>query len=474
MEEKDAYICYNSNDFAWVKSLAEQLESETIDGSKASRYLQVFFDRWDMGPGDSLIDKMNEGMKKARHVVAVLSPEFLKANWPRFEWKHIVADDPNNSKGRLIPILWRDTSLDGSVRIDLPAPFRELKYIDFRKPAEFKRSFNELVGKIRNLPPERGRKLPPIAPLAATIFPPVASPEASWLPDQVPEFIFSNLFPVKDLPLYIWHAETPFTEKEKAKVWEKVPNSLPFILRSKRLYTFARLESDDERLRDVIDVTTVKRDSRVEWALNADKHKWLMSLLNTSLNNHLRQMWIRTNGKGRFYFAVGDGDIDRTWPMPAGKPRTVAKHIVDAEKELSFWVHHGSEAKFRRIEDKIFLSIVPLYLFTKDGTLAIGGKAAGKLSQKWMGKQQNPHIFRDVLFWAYVMSSGHPTIKMQTGDQPITIDGTPATSKMQNGVAFDAINMRTFLQHKDSELEDVASRIGDLDEDEEEDEQEES
>jgi hypothetical protein len=37
-------------------------------------------------------------MDSSRHVVAVLSPEFLKADWPRFEWKNIVVDDPNNKK----------------------------------------------------------------------------------------------------------------------------------------------------------------------------------------------------------------------------------------------------------------------------------------------------------------------------------------------------------------------------------------
>jgi len=41
-------------------------------------------------------------MDSSRHVVAVLSPEFLKAGWPRCEWKKIVADDPNSKKGRLI------------------------------------------------------------------------------------------------------------------------------------------------------------------------------------------------------------------------------------------------------------------------------------------------------------------------------------------------------------------------------------
>jgi hypothetical protein len=374
-----------------------------------------------------------------------------------------VADDPNNIKGRLIPVLLRDTSVDGIERINFLAPFRDLKYIDFRKTAEFKRNFTMLVRKIRNLPPERGRRLPPIAP-AAAVFPSVAPSEASWLPDAVQEFIFSNMFPVKDIPLYIWSAKTPFRETEKAKVWEIAPNCPAFILRAERLYTFARLESDTERLREVVDVKSITRDSRREWALHPDKQKWLMSLLNSCLSNHLRRKRIRTNGKGRFYFVPDEGAENRTWPMPVGKPRTVAKHVIDQNKNTSFWVHQGAEVRFRRIEDKIFLSIVPLYLFTEDGNAPIGGKIAGKLSQMWMGKQQNPDIFRDVLFWAYVIGDGWPVIKMDTGDQPINIDSTPASSRVSQGLAFDVINIRTLLQYKETELDDIAAQAGELEE----------
>jgi len=470
MDAKDAYICYNSRDLDRVKALAEQLESETIDGSPSSRRLNVFFDRWDMGPGDSLIDKMNEGMEKARHVVAMLTPEFLAADWPRFEWKHIVADDPNNTKGRLIPVLLRDVSLDGNERIKYPAPFRDLKYIDFRKQSDFKRSINELLRKIRNLPPERGRRLAPVTPAAATVFPNIASSEASWLPDSVSEFIFSNLFPIKDLPPYIWHAGTAFKETEKPKIWETVPNCSSFILRNHRLYTFARLETDTERLRAVISCKDIRRDSRIEWALNEDRQRWLMSMLNGCLSSHLRRKRIRTDGKGRFYFAPNEGLDERTWEMPVGKPRTVAKRIVDAEKGTSFWVHHGAEVRFRRIEEKLFLSVIPLYLFTEDGFVSISGKTAGKLSQMWMGKQQNPDILRDVLFWAYVMSDGFAVIKIDTGDVPIVIDSTPSSAKVQHGVAFDSVNFRTLLQHKDTELDEVASHLEELEEPDENEE----
>ena len=154
--------------------------------------------------------------------------------------------------------------------------------------------------------------------------------------------------------------------------------------------------------------------------------------------------------------------------MPVGKPRTVAKLICDETKGTSFWVHQGAEIRFRRIEARIFLSVEPLYLFTEDGFAPISGKVAGKLSQMWMGKQQNPDILRDVLFWSYVMGNGHSVIKMDTGDQPVVIDSTPGASRVQHGVAFDTINIRTLLQYKDTELDDVAANLEELEQADEE------
>jgi hypothetical protein len=40
--------------------------------------------------------------------VALLSHEFLKADWPRFEWQRIVADDPNNTCGAQSTLLTAD------------------------------------------------------------------------------------------------------------------------------------------------------------------------------------------------------------------------------------------------------------------------------------------------------------------------------------------------------------------------------
>jgi hypothetical protein len=454
-QAKDAYICYNGADLDWVRSLAEQIESETIDGSKESRPLSVFFDKWDIEAGQSLIDRMNDGMKAARHVVVVLSPELLKADWPRFEWKHIVAADPNNSRGVLIPILVRDLAKNGTDRIDLCAPFRELRYIDFRKPTDFRRSLGELIRRIRNQPAERGRRL---APLASTtpVLPTPGRLEAAWLPDRVQDVLISNLLRVTALPARVWGATTDC--REKKDVWAKVPQTEPFILRDKRLFTFADLNQKTIRLRDAIDVRTIAPESRHDGFIHPAKRLWLMALLNTSLTSHMRSLWIKSDGKGRFIFMPEANCGDRRWQLPGRKtgPAVAAKKTAK-DGISSFWVHHGASLSFKRVGDNLFISVEPHYLFTLDGNIGVDGKSAGKLATIWGGKQQNPDILRNVLFWGGVMAKNHRDIKIATGAEPIVVGRVPATAQLDVGVAHDEIRFASLFDQHDDDLATAAA-----------------
>ena len=45
-ELKDIFLSYNKADKKWVLDLAAQIESETIDGTPASRKLSVFRPKW--------------------------------------------------------------------------------------------------------------------------------------------------------------------------------------------------------------------------------------------------------------------------------------------------------------------------------------------------------------------------------------------------------------------------------------------
>jgi hypothetical protein len=95
-----------------------------LDGRPGGRTLRVFFDEWDIQPGENLILRINGGLKRARYVAVILSPDMLAADWPTFEWTSVVADDPTNRKGRLIPLFVRDGTEHGGTRVELPAPFK--------------------------------------------------------------------------------------------------------------------------------------------------------------------------------------------------------------------------------------------------------------------------------------------------------------------------------------------------------------
>jgi len=454
-EQKDAYICYNGADLDFVRNLAEQVESETIDGSEESRRLSVFYDKWDIEAGQSLVDRMNAGMKAARHVVVVLSPEFLKADWPRFEWKHIVAADPNNSRGVLIPVLLRNLTLDGVERIDLCAPFRDLRYIDFQKQADFKRNFVELIRRIRNQPAERGRRL---APLASTVpvLPTPSVPESSWLPDRVQDVLLSNLFKVTALPARIWGAATDCRLKQD--VWAKVSPTEPFVLREERIYTFADLNQRTTALRDAIDAKTITPESRHDWIIHSDKRLWLMALLNASLNAHMRKLHTKGNGKGRFIFMPGPEGSDRRWAIPGRKKGiSVAAKKTSKDGSSTFWVHHGASLNFKRVGNNLYILIEPHYLFTLDGKVSMEGKNAGKLATIWGGKQQNPDILRNILFWGYVMADNQKEIRIKTGGEPIVVSRVPATMQMDVGVAFDEIRFASLFDKEDDDLAAVAA-----------------
>jgi len=101
LEEKDVFISYNQADEEIAKKMGEYLENEKIGG----RNIEVFFAPWDIKSADNFIDKIDEGLAKAKFFALVLSPEALKAEWPTAERAASLLSDPSGRIGRVIPIL---------------------------------------------------------------------------------------------------------------------------------------------------------------------------------------------------------------------------------------------------------------------------------------------------------------------------------------------------------------------------------
>jgi len=454
-ELKDIFLSYNKADKKWVHALAAQIESETLDGTPASRKLTVFLDEWDMDIGDNLINKMNEGLKVSRYFGVVMSPEFFGSGWTNFEWTHVVSQDPTNTKSRIIPIYLRDVSKDGKRRIEFPAPFNVLKYLDFRERREFQTYYRRLIRRIRGLPPERGGQR---APLAAVETPNVDEANASRSqPDQVREVLLSNLLPVKEAPHQIWSGKTTLTEP--GDVLRIVPNADRFIIRGDRLYTFAQLTDELCPLRKVIETASpITNETIGDWLDQKDKGNWLMALLNQLLEEFLASRRIERESKGRFFFLPTVDGKARSEAVGRDAPRDVAAYKPTGDG-AGFWVHHAARLKFVRLGQRIFLQLEPTYLFTSDGKRPLAGKSMGRMVIMWGGRQQNVDVLRNFVFWMRFLANGQREIHIPAGSGKFVLSAVSGTTAMNVGIEADHVRIGSLMRTVTDEMSDVAKNV---------------
>jgi hypothetical protein len=93
------FICHASEDQAdFVKKLADKLKKE----------FEVWYAPYALHVGDSLREKIDDGLKKCDYGIVVLSPAFFAKNWPQNELDALFALEKRNRK-MILPI-WKDVT----------------------------------------------------------------------------------------------------------------------------------------------------------------------------------------------------------------------------------------------------------------------------------------------------------------------------------------------------------------------------
>jgi hypothetical protein len=455
-EVKDLFLCYNKADKDWTFTLAERIEAETIDGLASSRKLSVFFAEWDVDYGENIINRINATLPRARYFAPVMSPEFFKSGWTNFEWTDVVADDPAGLKKKLIPLLLRDVSLDDQERLVLPAPFKTLRHLDFRDKSRFEQEFQKLLRRIRGLPPQRGAILPPKYSIADAPAIDVQE-EDSWMPERVRDALLGNLLEVTSFPPLVWSA--PTDKKSSREVRAEVPDAEGHIIRSNTLFTFADLSNERCHLRQVVNVSDLQNQATREWLLDTEKAGSWIALLNQALTSHLSKLAIRKEDKGRYFFRPNKDGTTRLWRNGKDRAREVAAKKINPTDSSTFWVHHAARIRFKRLGDRFFLMIEPTYFFTTDGETAFAGQKMGRMVMMWAGRQKNPDILRNFVFWAKTIAKGNQQLRIDTGAEPIVVSGIPALAIASVGIASDHVRIGSLLNMADKELDDVAHDV---------------
>jgi small GTP-binding protein len=102
----DVFLSHSSKDKAVVRAVAERLR---VDG------LRVWFDDWEIRPGDSIPAKIEEGLEHSRVLVLCMSAQAFGSDWARLEAGTFRFRDPLNTERRFIPLRLDETPIKGSL-----------------------------------------------------------------------------------------------------------------------------------------------------------------------------------------------------------------------------------------------------------------------------------------------------------------------------------------------------------------------
>src|SRR5271156_6760521 len=91
----DVFLSHSSKDKPVVRAIAERLRK---DG------LRVWFDDWNLKPGDSIPAKIELGLEQSRVLVLCMSANAFGSDWAQLESYTFRFRDPLNKDLRFIPL----------------------------------------------------------------------------------------------------------------------------------------------------------------------------------------------------------------------------------------------------------------------------------------------------------------------------------------------------------------------------------
>jgi hypothetical protein len=96
-ELKDVFICHASEDKSdIIKPLVAAFKRESIS---------YWYDKAEIKWGDSIIEKVNDGLRISRYVIVVISKSFLSKNWPKRELNSALNIEASTGKVRVLPLI---------------------------------------------------------------------------------------------------------------------------------------------------------------------------------------------------------------------------------------------------------------------------------------------------------------------------------------------------------------------------------
>ena len=104
VECHDVFICHSSVD----KRFARRLANDLIEN-----HFKVWFDEFEMLPGDSLYDKIQSAIKNSAWFIIVLSADSVESKWCKRELHNALEQEFDRKRVYVVPVLHRQCEIPG-------------------------------------------------------------------------------------------------------------------------------------------------------------------------------------------------------------------------------------------------------------------------------------------------------------------------------------------------------------------------
>ena len=123
------FLCHSSQDKPVVEEFAKRLKA-------ANKH--VWFDKWEIKIGDSIVEKINEGLETMTHLIIFLSKNSVEKPWVKKELSSALMRKLSDNSVKVMPVKVDTT--------DIPGIINDIKYADCSEDLEA--GFTQLINDI--------------------------------------------------------------------------------------------------------------------------------------------------------------------------------------------------------------------------------------------------------------------------------------------------------------------------------------
>jgi TIR domain len=415
----DFLLLQNAADGLWTAKLADRLRGVRF----GDRNLRFSLADWNPVMGANAPAEMGKILRGHRVLAIVVSRAMLQEDWFSAQRSIELSSEVAPSERRIVTILKENVTIPPLLRLG--------EWFDFRNENHFEESISDLKSFLIEEFASSGRVY-------------------SFGVSSAKERILSNLFPIVELPKFVYSAENRFeTESELTEACDGA-GPLPFLIKESRLYTIECPSPNSAFAPAVADLDKFQQENFTHWFCQQNRTEWAIELLNNLFRRHAWKRGLRWDkGTDQFYF-------------PRTKPKSVwweiggqtisrevtAPHIgyVDLEDQVKAevqhgWRHQSIRAGFIQVSGNLVLRLEPNWLLTElDGKTVATTRRIGPFFSGSEQHQRNGQVLRSLRFWSAVLAKGHHEIRIKTGQAPVRVKLTPLSGFTQFGIPSDRFN----------------------------------